>query len=89
MWHSNMTDEYFVAVSRYNLTWKEMITLGENSLKHSFLDDGTKSRLLSEYYADVMAFQERLETRGWKSIASSTEAVTYDYGKNHLNLNLS
>lgn len=89
MWHSNMTDEYFVAVSRYNLTWKEMITLGENSLKHSFLDDGTKSRLLSEYYADVTAFQELLETRGWKSIAGSTDAVTYDYGKNHLNLNLS
>jgi adenosine deaminase CECR1 len=89
MWHSNMTDEYFVAVSRFNLTWKEMITLGENSLKHSFLDDQTKDRLLSEYYADVMAFQNKLENDGWKSVARSSQAVTYDYGKTYLNLNLS
>ena len=89
MWHSNMTDEYFVAVSRYNLTWKEMITLGENSIKHSFLNDEMKSKMLSEYYADVMAFSKKLESGSWKSIARSSNAVTYDYGKNHLNLNLS
>jgi len=89
MWHSNMTDEYFVAVTRFNLTWKEMITLGENSIKHSFLDDQTKARLLQEYHSDVTAFQDRLENRGWKSIAKGSKVVTYDYGKKHLKLNLS
>jgi adenosine deaminase CECR1 len=89
MWHSNMTDEYFVAVTRFNLTWKEMVTLGENSLKHSFLDDDTKARLLQEYHGDVAAFQNQLENRGWKSIARSSKAVTYDYGKKYLKLNLS
>ena len=89
MWHSNMTDEYYVAVSRFNLTWKELVTLGENSLKHSFLNDKMKAQMLSDYYGDVEAFQRRLESSGWKSIAQSANAVTYDYGKNHLNLNLS
>ena len=89
MWHSNMTDEYFVAVSRFNLTWKEMITLGENSLKHSFLDDQAKARLLQDYHNDINAFQDRLENQGWKSIVRGSEAVTYDYGKKHLKLNLS
>jgi adenosine deaminase CECR1 len=89
MWHSNMTDEYFVAVSRFNLTWKETVTLGENSLKHSFLDDDTKAQMLQAYRRDVLNFQHRLESEGWKSIASGTDAVTYDYGKKHLQLNLS
>ena len=89
MWHSNMTDEYYVAVTRFNLTWKELVTLGENSLKHSFLDDDTKAHLLQEYHQDLAAFQNRLENEGWKSIAGGAQAVTYDYGKKHLQLNLS
>ncbi|MCZ6672757.1 MAG: adenosine deaminase [Verrucomicrobia bacterium] len=88
LWHSNMTDEYFVAVSRFNLSWKETVILGENSLKHSFLDDVTKARLLQDYHREVMAFQIRMEKQGWKSIASKTKAVTYKYGKNYLQLNL-
>jgi adenosine deaminase CECR1 len=88
MWHSNMTDEYFVAVSRFNLSWKEMVVLGENSLVHSFLDASIKAQLLNSYREDVAAFQGRLEKEGWKSIASETNAITYDYGKNHLQLHL-
>lgn len=89
MWSSNMTDEYYVAVSRFNLSWKELVQLGENSLKHCFLDEDTKAHLLSDYYSDLAAFQSRLENEGWQSVASGTKAVTYDYGKGHLNLNFS
>src|SRR6202011_6287022 len=49
MWDSNMTDEYFVAVREFNLSWEEMVGLGRNSLAHSFLDAATKQRLLTEY----------------------------------------
>ncbi|MCB1122458.1 MAG: adenosine deaminase [Verrucomicrobiae bacterium] len=88
MWHSNMTDEYFVAVSRFNLSWKEVVELGENSLQYSFLDDVTKRRLLQEYRRDVLEFQNRMQSSGWKPIAGATNAVTYQYGKKHLQLNL-
>ena len=31
MWDSTMTNEYFVAVKEFNLSWQELISLGENS----------------------------------------------------------
>lgn len=88
MWHSNMTDEYFVAVKNFNLSWKELVVLGENSLKHSFLDDATKAQLLQDYYLDIAAFEQRLKVHSIRSIAMSSKAVTYEYGRNHLHLNI-
>lgn len=89
MWHSNMTDEYFVAVKNFNLSWNELVTLGENSLKHSFLDDATKAQLLQDYFLDVLSFERRLKFQSIGMITSRAKAVTYEYGKNHLQLNLS
>ena len=38
MWDSTMTDEYYTAVTQYNLSWPEIVKLGENSLAWAFLD---------------------------------------------------
>ena len=88
MWHSNMTDEYYVAVSRYNLSWKELISLGENSLVHSFLDEGEKMQLVSEYNEDLSVFADSCLNEGWREVAASTDAVTYDYGRDKLGLTI-
>ena len=88
MWHSNMTDEYYVAVSRYNLSWKELISLGENSLVHSFLDEEDKMQLVSEYNEDLSVFADRCLEKGWREMAASTDAVTYDYGRDKLGLTI-
>lgn len=88
MWHSNMTDEYFVAVTRYNLSWNEMQSLGRNSLQHSFLADDEKEVLLSEYESDLEAFANQCAKRGWKKVAEQSEAITYDYGQTKLGLKL-
>ena len=53
MWDSTMTDEYFVAVKEFNLSWQELISLGENSLAFSFVDDVNKQRLLKDYAVRV------------------------------------
>src|SRR5258708_360008 len=48
-WDSNMTDEYFTAVTNFNLTWQELVELGRNSLQYSFVQEPVKAKLLAEY----------------------------------------
>ena len=88
MWSSNMTDEYFVAVERFNLSWKEINQLSENSLKHSFLNEAEKTDLLNSYQEACAAFESVLKENDWEASLASSGAVTYDYGKSRLKLNL-
>jgi adenosine deaminase CECR1 len=64
MWDSTMTDEYFVAVKEFNLSWKELISLGENSLTFSFVDDENKQRLLRDYTNRVKKFADTFQQKG-------------------------
>ncbi|WP_339719031.1 adenosine deaminase [uncultured Paraglaciecola sp.] len=57
MWDSNMTDEYYTAVTNFNLSWSELVKLGANSITYSFLDDKTKQQLLDDYYQRITAFE--------------------------------
>ena len=59
MWDSNMTDEYYTAVTAFNLSWAELTQLARNSLEHAFVDDTTKARLLADYERDLAAFTAR------------------------------
>lgn len=59
MWDSNLTDEYFTAVTSFNLSWDELVQLGRNSLAHSFAEPAVKARLLADYERRVAAFAER------------------------------
>jgi adenosine deaminase CECR1 len=64
MWDSTMTDEYFVAVKAFNLSWQELISLGENSLTFSFVDEENKQRLLKSYGNRVTKFAEKFQQKG-------------------------
>lgn len=46
MWDSNLTDEFFVAVKEYNLSWDELVTLSRNSLLYSFAPESLRDSLL-------------------------------------------
>ena len=59
MWYSNMTDEYFTAVSTFDLTWDEVVQLWRYSLKHSFLQPAAKAERLALYKRNVAAFEEQ------------------------------
>lgn len=58
MWDSNMTDEFFVAVKEFNLSWEEIKTLSLNSLKYSFVDDKTKASLIKTYEERIKHFED-------------------------------
>jgi adenosine deaminase CECR1 len=78
MWDSNMTDEDFVAVKEFNLSWEEMVQLGRNSLKFSFVDEATKARLLANYEKRVTAFAQNYQRKGWAAL-SGTQPVSYSF----------
>jgi adenosine deaminase CECR1 len=63
MWDSNITDEFFVAVKAFNLSWPELIRLSENSLRYSFLPEAEKARLLTRYRTGVESFARQLAVR--------------------------
>ena len=59
MWDSNITDEFFVAVKEFNLSWDEIKTLSRNSLEYSFLDTYTKQTLLETFDKRISRFEKK------------------------------
>ena len=60
MWDSNLTDEFFVAVREYNLSWPELVLLSRNSLQYSFAEDAVKAQLLGDFAIRVADFERQL-----------------------------
>jgi len=78
MWDSNMSDEFFVAVKEFNLSWEEIVKLGRNSLQYSFLDEATKQRLLADYDKRIAAFAQQFQKNGWAGL-SGVNPVSYGF----------
>jgi adenosine deaminase CECR1 len=85
MWDSNMTDEFFVAVREFNLSWEEIVRLGRNSLQYSFLDEATKQRLLANYDKRIAAFALQFQRTGWASL-DKANPVSYGFLCKHYQL---
>ena len=58
MWNSSLTDEYYVAVTQFNLSWTELRQLSENSLAYSFLQPNDKAQHLQKL-SDALDIFER------------------------------
>lgn len=68
MFHSNLTDEFFIAVKTFNLSWQEVLTLSNNSLKYSFLDPQTKQAMLDKYQQNMKTFEQNFKQSGASSL---------------------
>ena len=64
MWDSTLTDEFFVAVKEYDLTWPEVVSLSRNSLSHALADAATKTALMTEFEGKIGRFERTLSRRG-------------------------
>jgi adenosine deaminase CECR1 len=80
-WDSNMTDEYYTAVTTFHLTWQELVQLGRNSLTHSFAEAALKSRMLREYGAAVARFEARFAGRGWREQLKEVKPLVSGYAE--------
>lgn len=64
MWDSTMTDEFFVAVSEFDLSWNEIKTLSRNSLSHSFAEPKLKQELLDNFDKRMAKFDVQMNKYG-------------------------
>jgi adenosine deaminase CECR1 len=87
MWGSTMTDEYFVAVKNFNLSWAELTQLGKNSLEYSFVQPNEKQRMLDSYGAAVQRFESRYSEE-WKSVVASVNATGSPYAAREFGIKL-
>ncbi|MBI3523035.1 MAG: adenosine deaminase [Betaproteobacteria bacterium] len=85
MWDSNLTDEYFVAVTQFNLSWQEIVQMGRNSLTYSFLDQATRQRLLRQYDQRVTRFEDQFKQNGWNAL-KDVHPVSYSFLCKHYKL---
>jgi adenosine deaminase CECR1 len=78
MWDSNITDEFFVAVKEFNLSWDELQLLSRNSLQYSFVEDDVKAGLLATFNKRTSQFEKNFKSRGMASL-KSVKPVTYSF----------
>ena len=64
MWDSTMTDEFYVAVKEFNLSWDEVKQLSRNSLQHAFVSADVKQDLLSNYEKKISNFERDMSKSG-------------------------
>lgn len=84
MWDSNMTDEYFTAVSHFNLSWREIVLIGRNSLLYAFVEEPTKTKLIADYDKRVAEFEKRFgagSTEDSIRELSAIKPVSYGYAQ--------
>jgi adenosine deaminase CECR1 len=86
MWDSNLTDEYYTAVTLYHLSWEEILRMGRDSLAHSFVQPDVKAGLLSDFDRRIAAFEARygaVTLDGALGSLASVKPVSYGYaGRN-------
>ncbi len=56
-WRSNLTDEYYTAVSSFSMRWSEVKRIGRNSILFSFSDDFLKADMLQAYDEAILNFE--------------------------------
>ena len=81
MFDSNMTDEYYTAVTTYNLSWEEVVTLGRSSLTYSFVQSDVKAKLLADYERAVAEFAAKYLPADSLAQLASVKPVAYGYAK--------
>jgi Adenosine deaminase len=87
MWGSTMTDEYFLAVKNFNLSWAELTRLGRNSLEYSFAQPNEKQQMIDSSTAAVQRFESRY-SGDWKSAVASVNATGSPYAAREFGIKL-
>ncbi len=83
---SNMTDEFFAAVTNFNLTWEEIVAIGRSSLMYSFAEPPVRDRLLREYEAAVRRFEFHYIGDDWPEKLKAVNLVKSGYARRKLGI---
>ena len=77
MWDSNMTDEFFVAVREFNLSWPELVLLSRNSLAYSFAPEAVKKAMIERFEKRIAIFERQLLRNPEKALSNSAESYGF------------
>ncbi|WP_439106071.1 adenosine deaminase family protein [Congregibacter sp.] len=77
MWDSNLSDEFFVAVKEFNLSWDELLLLSRNSIAYGFLPEATKAQLLERYETRIGDFARQIAARPKAALSSSAQSYGF------------
>ena len=77
MWDSNLTDEFFVAVREFGLSWEELVTLSRNSLSHAFAQAALREQMLEDLDTRLRSFTGKIATRPASALAG--DAISYGF----------
>ena len=64
MWDSTLTDEFYVAVREFDLTWSEVVTLSRNSLAYALVAPAVKQQLIDDFDQEIQRFERRMQRGG-------------------------
>lgn len=78
MFLSNLTDEFFVAVVEYNLTWEEVLRLNRNAIRYSFTTASLKDELMALLNRRLTQFEKRFLASGLDRVAVN-KPVSYGF----------
>jgi adenosine deaminase CECR1 len=79
MWDSNLTDEFFVAVKSYNLSWAEVKQLSRNSLAYGFMEDDERQKMLAEFDQRMSKFERSAARKSAAEFETLDKAVSYGF----------
>ena len=60
----SLTDEFYVAVTEFDLSWDEVRLLIRNSLTHAFVAPPIRQALLDNYAAKMAQFERQMTRSG-------------------------
>jgi adenosine deaminase CECR1 len=84
VWDSNITDEYFTAVTNFNLSWQELVQIGRDSLRYSFVEAPVKERLLKEYSEAIAKFERKYGDDSWPQKVAAVKPMYSGYATRNL-----
>jgi adenosine deaminase CECR1 len=85
-WDSNITDEYFHAVTSFHLTWRELVQIGRDSLRYSFAEEPLKMRMIKEYDDAVAQYERKYGGDNWAARLGSVKPVYSGYATRNFHL---
>jgi adenosine deaminase CECR1 len=88
VWDSGITDEYFTAVTHFNLTWSEIVQMGRDSLQYSFAEQAVKARMLKDYGEAVARFESKYGSSHWADRLSAVKPEYSGYAGRNFSLGL-
>lgn len=86
VWDSQLTDDYFLAVRNFDLTWNEVVRIGRASLEHSFAQAEVKQKMLAGYDRAIADFEASYSTENWSAKLALLKPPVSGYAKRRLNL---